>query len=493
MTKTILRKYLERWYENGYALPNSAALLIQAVFRGYMYRNYYNSKQTLKQKLMFILNKYSMKNEDLIKASLYKWNKNAQRLRCEENGDLISDFCRQIRKLTLAKNQKKWQYLSHRLLPHQINLLFKLGKINRVLDKIPKRRFMEKLDQAAFMRYINDLFISLLSKYDDNAKMELVRRKLIHWNNQVRRMKEYKYGMISLIQRTWRDFHERNEMKKNLRLKTLLQRFIERVLYYSDATLPAALHKWNKTAHMMKYKQAGTTIQDFCLDIKETIKAIKYNKVLKKIGEGLDILDTIPFGLTWAYDKLIQNNKKLALAELVHFLQEKINVTKKEFFYKYNEWIKGNLVSKLFPFRKYFMDKILRMKLKQWKEIASEMTRWEQMESKKNNRILELLTIMIDRYDDDKMAILKRNFLRWKKNTQDMTKEINSKKISKYITDVYKINKARIMWKSLGGKLKFSKYTQETKDLINNIKKLVGLQTFINDITDKIKQDGLTQ
>ena len=139
------------------------------------------------------------------------------------------------------------------------------------------------------------------------------------------------------------------------------------------------------------------------------------------------------------------------------------------------------------------MDKILRMKLKQWKEIASEMTRWEQMESKKNNRILELLTMMIDRYDDDKTAVLRRNFLRWKKNSEDMTKEINSKRISKYITDVYKITKARIMWKSLGGKLKFSKYTKETKDLINNIKKLVGLQTFINDITDKIKQDGLIQ
>ena len=48
-----------------------------------------------------------------------------------------------------------------------------------------------------------------------------------------------------------------------------------------------------------------------------------------------------------------------------------------------------------------------------------------------------------------------------------MTKEINSKRISKYITDVYKINKARIMWKSLGGKLKFSKYAlrNETKSL----------------------------
>jgi hypothetical protein len=61
LQKTILRKYLDRWYENGYAIPNSAALLIQSIFRGFIYRKYFNNKQTLKQKLMYILNLYSMK------------------------------------------------------------------------------------------------------------------------------------------------------------------------------------------------------------------------------------------------------------------------------------------------------------------------------------------------------------------------------------------------------------------------------------------------
>jgi hypothetical protein len=41
---------------------------------------------------------------------------------------------------------------------------------------------------------------------------------------------------------------------------------------------------------------------------------------LKKIEEGLDILDTIPFGLTLDYDKLKQNNKYLALGQLVLIL-----------------------------------------------------------------------------------------------------------------------------------------------------------------------------
>jgi hypothetical protein len=82
LQKTILRKYLERWYDNGYATPSSAAVLIQAVFRGFMYRNYFNSKRTIKQRLMDILSLYSMKKEDLLKSAFYKWNKISQRMRC---------------------------------------------------------------------------------------------------------------------------------------------------------------------------------------------------------------------------------------------------------------------------------------------------------------------------------------------------------------------------------------------------------------------------
>ena len=121
------------------------------------------------------------------------------------------------------------------------------------------------------------------------------------------------------------------------------------------------------------------------------------------------------------------------------------------------------------------------------------MKRRDEMETTKNNKIIELLKLLIDRYDDDKMAVLRRNLKRWQENSSELTHEINAKRIAKFVTETYKITKARINWKTLGGKLKFSKYSQETKDLIQNIKKLVGLQTFINDISNKIKQDGLNQ
>jgi hypothetical protein len=67
--------------------------------------------------------------------------------------------------------------------------------------------------------------------------------KLIHWRKQVRRMSGYKYDKDSLIQRTWREFDERNEKKKNQRLKSLLQRFIAHMIKYK-MVLPFKIFVW---------------------------------------------------------------------------------------------------------------------------------------------------------------------------------------------------------------------------------------------------------
>ena len=63
----------------------------------------------------------------------------------------------------------------------------------------------------------------------------------------------------------------------------------------------------------------------------------------------------------------------------------RINDRKREVLDKWDEYIKNNLLSKLFPFRQYFMDKILKMKLLQWKEIVDELKRQDEAENDINN------------------------------------------------------------------------------------------------------------
>ena len=490
LRKMHLRKYLERWLENGYLIPNSAAILIQAVYKGYKLRKYFDARKLLSQKLINILNIYGMKKEDFLRSALLKWLKTVRKMKCNEDSNIIREFCRMIREKSFIDIQNKWKHLSHRLLPHQINTIFKLAKMNKSLDKLHKRRFMDKFMDYAFSRYVSELLLTLLSKYDENAKNELIKRKLEHWLKQANRLKDYEQSMADKIKTEWKKYHKNKIRLNKMKLKMLLQRFIGRILSYSELSVPAAFHRWAKNTRLLACHENGTLIQDFCHNIRAVIKNMNHFKLTKKIGEGLDLLDSIPFGLKWAFDKLKEDN---SLINLVQLLQDKINDRRREVLDKWQDWIKNNLVSKLFPFRKYFMDKILRMKLHQWKEIADELKRKADIENDRSNKILELLQILIDRYDDDKMAVLRRNLQRWRNNALDIKKESIYKRISEFLTSKYKIGKARINWIDLSGKLRNTKYSNETKDLIHNIKKLVGLQTFINDISGKIKKDGLNQ
>jgi hypothetical protein len=210
--KMHLRKYLERWLENGYLIPNSAANLIQAVYRGYQLRKLLQEKELIKQILLNIVNMNTTKREDFLRSALLKWYKTTRKMKCADDSNTIREFCRLIREKRLMEVQDKWKYLSHRLLPHQINSLFKLAKINKILDKLYKKRFMEDLYDSAFLKYMKELLISLLSKYDDKTKRELLRNKLQHWAQQKNRMKDYEESMQTVIKQTWANYHR--EKKK---------------------------------------------------------------------------------------------------------------------------------------------------------------------------------------------------------------------------------------------------------------------------------------
>jgi len=246
LRRTWLKKYLDRWFENGYLVPGSAANLIQAYYRGYKTMNLFELKKTLNQKLKNILQIYAMKKEDFLRSSLLKWNKTSRRMKCDDDGNTIREFCRFLREKVLLETQNKWKYLSHRLLPHQINKIFKFAKINNVLSKLNKKRFMEKFNESATFKFITDILATLLSKYDDNAKKYLLRRRFNDWLEQTRRLRDYQNSMATLIQNHWRNYNTQKKENNKLNLKVLLQRFIGRILNKSELSLPSAFYRWSK-------------------------------------------------------------------------------------------------------------------------------------------------------------------------------------------------------------------------------------------------------
>jgi len=142
--KNHLRKYLERWFENGYLIPNSAANLLQAIFKGYMTRKRLASKGVLRKKLIDIINICTTKKEDYLHSALLKWLKIVRKMVCIEDGNLIRDFCRMIREKCIMEVQTKWKKLAHKFYPHEISTILRLAKFNDAFNKRNKKRFFDK-------------------------------------------------------------------------------------------------------------------------------------------------------------------------------------------------------------------------------------------------------------------------------------------------------------------------------------------------------------
>ena len=279
--------------------------------------------------------------------------------------------------------------------------------------------------------------------------------------------------MASRIQNTYKNYIDTKRKFRDIQLKILLQRFIGRIINKSELNLSSALYKWSKNARLLRCNYHSTLIQDFCHNIKDVLKIMVWKKKLKKIEKGLKILESTNLGLRYAYDKLIENNKNLVLYGLTHLLQNKINNRRREVLEKINL--------------------ILSKKLYQRKENIFKIRKKVEYEENRNIRILGLLKIIFDKYCNDKMAIFKKNLYRWRDKTKEKQIEAYSRIIAKYFRNKYRISKARINWSNIAEHLSNSYYSNETRDIIGNIKKLIGLQSFINDLTGKIKLDGLNQ
>ena len=136
--------------------------------------------------------------------------------------------------------------------------------------------------------------------------------------------------MADKIRAKWQEFHKYKIKLDKMKLKTLLTRFIGRIVSYGELSVPVVFSKWAKNTRLLALKESGTVIQDFCRDIKTTIKIMNEYKLYKKIGVGLDKLDTIKFGLKWAFDNIRNEAKNNGLANLINLLQNKFDDTKRE-------------------------------------------------------------------------------------------------------------------------------------------------------------------
>ena len=303
--KQQLDKYLDIWYNNAIIIPNDMASKIQNKFRNYLSNKKISNKKRLMTLLEQIIIRYLEYDDEKILHALKKWNKNARRIKCEEDAEIIQMFCRKINKNNNDLIIKKWKYLAGKIMPHIINQTAKFNYMNNLLNKLLKGKFWDNLVDFANRRNLLDMLKYLIEKNEKNYLKTLLRKKLRDWYDRTNKLRDIEYDAASYIQSMFRGHQFRKENQKFQRITYILTKITIKLVNTSDDLIPATMRKWLKNARLIKCEEDAKIIQRYCRNIMNKIKKKKNEEYLNRIGEGLDILDNLRLNIRYAWDKIL--------------------------------------------------------------------------------------------------------------------------------------------------------------------------------------------
>jgi hypothetical protein len=225
----------------------------------------------------------------------------------------------------------------------------KFNYMNNILNKLLKGKFWDNLIDIANRRNMLDILKYLIEKKEKNNLKTLLRKKLRDWLDRTNKLRDIEYDAASYIQSMFRGYQFRKENQKFQRITYILTKVTIKIVNTSDDLIPATMRKWLKNARLIKCEQDAKIIQKYCRNIMDKINKKKKEEYLKRIGQGLDILDNLRLNIGYAWDKIFEQNKKNALINLIGFLQDKINGINRDTFDDLYQYGIDKLLRKLKP------------------------------------------------------------------------------------------------------------------------------------------------
>ena len=283
---------------------------------------------------------HAANSEDVIRASLMKWKKNAEMIKCEENVKTIRDYIRKQNKKIYSRARANWIKLYTALAPHLLNKACKLYVFNRIMRRLYARRVMDALRFKNMRGKLLNILIKLLGKLDTNNKEDLLRRKLLLWKLITKKIGEQELEAIKTIQNYGRRYLESLINKRAIAKQQILIKLLQRCLANSELALPANFYKWNMIVKKMFMLEQAGIIQNYM------------KKLMTKITKG-------------------QENSLNALVNCI--LKKREDHIRSAF-----DAIRGtgndNVLKKLFPLTDGLLRRKLRTALQDWHNIASKMS-----------------------------------------------------------------------------------------------------------------------
>ena len=470
--QNIIKKYFEKWKNKTFKKMN----------------NDLKSKMFLKIIKLIIDNN----TKKLLSKKLYQWMKIVNILNGHDNAFLKSkityEFFVKIKKFI----NKKYSYFFF----NRLKLLKKQNHINQLLKKIinnqeNKRKFIllnyinkwkRKISEYKIGQLKGKLLLKIYDNYKVNKIKEIIRNKLLKWENNTIFIKiTNKINKENIYSFTLKN----NKDKSMILLKSIIRNLNRKS---NDILLRKYFNKWKKNVkdknkileeavfYLLKFGAAKNG-KYFFKKLKDNKKRIELKKIIIKYGKSnRDIIN-------YYFKRWIYITKSIDMTEKANIIQEFCKVRLKNRLGK-NKWRKlylllknkekKNNIKDILKILKYYIAmKKLNISIKKNTKQKTFNTLKKLKNTKKiNNILIELIEILDTKYNNN---LLKRYLLKW--NNKIRSKN-NKESALEYMMNILEKNLTKNSLNSLNNVFLLNK-------LLKDIQKVRAL-----DFLRKLKKEG---
>ena len=490
---SVLQRYFNKWKQyNSYI--QKCANKIQNNLRRYLSRKKRYQIQTINHLLKKFFNKKDKSQNKRLVMILTKWNTKSKLIDCNKNANKIKVF---LKKNLMNKLNKKFKnYFSKnakKLVNHRINQLIKFNMLKTILKSILGKSLFKNLKINYLGKIIFNIIFKRFNNLDNKTKKIYLSKYINQWKNQKNKIYNYNYRMIRKIQNYYRKILAERELK---RLKGITERLNRNFLRRENKIQNQkriAIKKWKYNAKIINYNNSSKIIQDFINEIKRKIQ--NKNEMIKnlKIEKGLNKLFNIPFNSKYILNKIQSERNKKIFGKFNDILINKRKDIIKDIYKRIKDNVKDNLLNQILIISNNLRNRILTKIISTWKNITDKKPRKQAAEriqknyknyinkrkkNKREERMKNILKRLISYKNNIKNIYLKK----WKKNIEQLKIKIASQRIHKFITQRYKIVKARNNWQILSQLFVVNNRNSNIINLVNKIKQLIGIKKIIKSI-----------
>ena len=475
----ILRKYWNIW-KNNKGLYEKYSIIIQKEIRKFISKRKLENIKKLNELLFKMVMTNKDKEKDLVHSKFYQWFAITKSLECQENAKIIQNFCRN--KLNNYLRNKLSNYLDQlakKYTSYLINKNAKVDKLNKALRHKPLKDALDAIKRRAKLNDIKDALVNLLSKQDDKNKKIILKHYLEKWRKKVNQLNNRENDMASKIQAAYRGYDFRKLFNLDEKRIKILKNIIDKIIMAEDPLkiLDSSLAKWRKKARKIECDENARIIQNYCRKIQKKILDNKYKRNLENYKNMANILNNIKASPKEFFDRLKEIRRNKILEDLLNDLAKKRLNNLKDAFDKIKEYPRYKYLKDLMNIPDNLKDRILRKYLNKWRNKAM-----------RYKGIMELLRSILSNYDDFKNNLIRYNLYRWQYKAKYLTQLENARIISEFCKPIIRNSEVIKKWKKLADGLRNKNRGNEIDDILNKLRKLLGLKLLKKPIIDNARK-----